>query len=280
MAVFPVPLPEQEGTFDVELIRSILSRLLTESTESLESDTLEIKGWCHDERELAEKIGDVSACLANANGGMLIVGASNERAGRQKFTPCPHASVTPRWMTGRIHDLTFPPVVCSAHDVSDLLSQVLGSAGRNAFAVCIPKKKIFGDHLTAKGISRIRVGKECRPHFTAEDDRSKVVVPDLTEQALSIGSIEWGMSQHEKAFKGSRAHFSDPWDFLAQARLIEPYFNEEETIPSYRVSLAALLLFGKQSTLARYVEHFETILLVNGSNVRIRKNIVESFREI
>jgi hypothetical protein len=280
VATVPNASPEREGSLGVALVRTILDRLQTESTESLESDNLEIKGWCHDEKDLAEKVSEAVACLANASGGMVLVGISDEHGGRQKFSPCPYPNVTKRWIANRIHDLTSPSVVCSVHDVSDILSQILTAAGRNVFALCIPKSKYFGSHLTAKGISRIRVGKECRPHFTAEDDRSKAIVPDLTEDDLSIGSIEWGMSQHERHFETPRQQWPRARDFLAQARLVEQYLPDDEPTMRDRLPLATLLLYGKQSALARHVPYFETILIAEDKPYRWRKNIVETVKEI
>jgi ATP-dependent DNA helicase RecG len=279
MATVPLSYSGREDNFDANFIRSLLTDLCCQSTDSLESDTLEIKGWCHDEKELAEKVSDVAACLANATGGLLLVGVSDEHAERQKFSPCPYPSVTRQWLTARIHDLTYPPVDCVVHDVSDIVSQVISAAGRRAFAIQIPKKKCFGAHLTSKGISRIRVGKECRPHFSAEDDFSKVPVVDLTEHDLSLGSIEWGIAQHQKHFAPPK-QWSDPWEFLAQARLVEPYLQDEEVLPRFRISLAALLLFGKQTALAKHAAYFETVVTAGNSIVTLRKNIVESVREI
>lgn len=280
MATVPNATPERDGSFDVALVTSILERLRTESTESLESDSLEIKGWCNDEKELAEKVSDAAACLANAGGGTVLVGISDEHGARQKFGPCPYPNVTKRWLANRVHDLTSPSVVCSVHDISDILSRVLTAAGRNVFAVAVPKKKCFGSHLTAKGISRIRVGKECRPLFTAEDDRSRAIVPDLTEDDLSIGSIEWAMSQHERHFDIPRRQWAGPRDFLAQARLVEQYLPDDEPTMRDRLPLASLLLYGKQLALARHVPYFETILIAGEKPYRLRKNIVESVREI
>jgi ATP-dependent DNA helicase RecG len=280
MATAPLPPRDKEGTFDANSIRAILSELCVQTADSLESDKIEIKGWCHSEKELAEKVSDASACLANASGGLVLVGISDEHGECQKFSPCPHPSLTPRWLVGRVQDLTSPPVECSADDVSDVLSQVLGVAGRNAFVIWVPKKKYFGEHLTMKGVSRIRVGKECRPHFTAEDDRSKAHVPDLTEEDLSLGSIDWGMAQHERHFKTPKQQWPEARDFLAQARLVERFLLDEERIPQLRVPLASLLLFGKQSALARHVPYFETVIVTDNISHRIRKNIVESVREI
>jgi ATP-dependent DNA helicase RecG len=280
VATVPNASTEREGSFDAALVRSILERLRTESTESLECDSLEIKGWCNDEKDLAEKVSEAAACLANASGGTVLVGISDEHGGRQKFSPCPYLNVTKRWLANRIHDLTSPSVVCSVHDVSDLLSRVLNAAGRNVFAVSVPKSKCFGSHLTAKGISRIRVGKECRPHFTAEDDRSKAIVPDLTEDDLSLGSIEWAMAQHERHFDIPKQQWPGPREFLAQVRLVEQYLPDDEPDMRDRLPLAALLLYGKQSSLARYVPFFETLLIAGEKTYRLRKNIVESVKEI
>jgi ATP-dependent DNA helicase RecG len=278
MAIAPFSYPEGEDNFDANFIRSLLTDLCSQPTESLESDTVEIKGWCRDEKELAEKLGDVTACLANAEGGLLLIGISDER-GRQKFSPCPYPNITRQWLTARIHELTYPPVECHVQDVSDVLSQVLSTAGRAAFAISIPKKKCFGSHLTAKGVSRIRVGRDCRPHFTAEEDYSKILVVDLSEQELSLGAIEFGMSQHARHF-GNPRQWAEPWEFLAQARLIERYLPDEERLPRFRIPLATLLLFGKQSAIHRYAPQFETIVTVGNSTTRLKKNIVESVREI
>lgn len=57
----------------------------------------------------------------------------------------------------------------SVFDISDLISDS-SPVGSNAIAIQVPKSKRMGGHLTTKGVSKIRVGKECRPQYAAEDD--------------------------------------------------------------------------------------------------------------
>src|SRR5437879_1319368 len=117
MATHPLSFSAKEHPFDVNYVRAVLTRLLTESPEAVESHTLEIKGWCKDEKELAEKVSEAAACLANASGGLVLIGISDETAGRSKFSPCPHSSVTLEWLINKVHSLTRPSVECSAHDL-------------------------------------------------------------------------------------------------------------------------------------------------------------------
>ncbi|MBI1955168.1 MAG: ATP-binding protein [Acidobacteria bacterium] len=65
--------------------------------EVLENDTLEVKGWCNDEKELAEKVVDAASCLANARGGTLLVGVET-RSGASHFSGCPYSDVSPQWL--------------------------------------------------------------------------------------------------------------------------------------------------------------------------------------
>jgi predicted HTH transcriptional regulator len=47
-----------------------------------------------------------------------------------------------------------------------------------------------------------------------------------------------------------------------------------------RVSLAALLLFGKEAALSRHLPHCETVVNLPGKHLVLRKNIVDSLREL
>jgi ATP-dependent DNA helicase RecG len=269
-----------EVIFDKDVVRGVLVQLCDQPTEIVESDKIEIKGWCRDERALTDKIVDASACLANASGGTLIIGV--EKGGcTGNFSRCPHPGVTPDWVLARIHENTHPPVECSVQDISDLLRDITGIADVNAFAVAIPRTKHFSGHVTAKGLSRIRVGRECRPNFSvADDDRSAVIVPGVTAEDLSEPTVIWAMEQHSKKFGGPVSRWENPWEFLAEARLLERYLPEEEYFPKYRVPLASLLLFGNQNAIQHAFPCFETILMAGEQHSVFRKNIVETFREL
>lgn len=76
----------------------------------LKSEQLEIKGWCRDERELAEKVSEACACIANTLGGFVFVGVADGPSGERKFSGCPHPVVTTAWLQTSVHNLTRPPV--------------------------------------------------------------------------------------------------------------------------------------------------------------------------
>jgi ATP-dependent DNA helicase RecG len=282
--IFTAPLwrynRAQEGAFaTLDRYRNLLVQVCQQSPDAVESQQLEVKGWCHDERQLAEKVSEAAACLANAEGGTVLVGI-DEANGITRFSPCPHASVTPTWLVARIHDLTVPPVECSVFDISQLILEVAGLHDCNAFAVCLPRTKHPSGHMTVKGISKVRIGKECRPQYTAEDDRCRVVVPHATTDDLSLGSIRWAIEQHHKHFGSPRQQLYEPFDYLVEARLLEPWLPDEEMQPELRVTLAALILFGKETSLSRTLPFFETVVVSPTSNKHLRRNLVESVRQI
>jgi ATP-dependent DNA helicase RecG len=87
------------------------------------------------------------------------------------------------------------------------------------------------------------------------------------------------MTQYQKRF-GVSTQWSEPSDFLIQTQLAEPFLQDEEQSPRLRISLAALLLFGKNASLRRDVGFFETVIKTPRGNNRLRQNIVESVREL
>lgn len=237
---------------------------------------MEVKGWCRDEKQLAEKVSEAAHCLANAEGGTVLVGV-DEVNGRANFSRSPHPNITPAWLVARVHDLTVPPVECSALDISQMLTDVLDVHDCNAFAICVPRTRYPSGHMTMKGVSKVRIGKECRPQYTAQDDRCRVVVPWSSTDDLAVTSIRWAIDQHHRHFGTPKQQWADPLDYLVEARLLEP---DDDVRNRLRVTLAALVLFGKEACLSRALPFFETVVTGPTFTRRIRKNLVESIREI
>jgi ATP-dependent DNA helicase RecG len=280
MSASPIRFPgrEKEAPFDVAPLRKIVLDLLVQSVEEVESEELEIKGWCKTERELADKVAEACACIANTVGGHVLVGVTDGPNVRRKFSACPHSVVNTSWLQTKVHDLTKPPVECFPFDASGILAEVIGSSESNLYALRVPRTRCISGHTT-KGISKVRIGKQCQPHYLAEDDRTNVSLPHISVEDLSSTSIDWAIAQHQKHFKTS-ATWADKTEFLAQARLVEPYLLDEEYLARFQPSFAALLLFGKASAIERNVPFFETIAVADKAPVRIRKNVIESVREL
>jgi hypothetical protein len=74
-----IPYPEGH-TYNEQSIRNILVQLCTQPTSVVESEELEVKSWCQDKKQLAEKAGEAAACLANASGGILLLGIADDGA--------------------------------------------------------------------------------------------------------------------------------------------------------------------------------------------------------
>jgi ATP-dependent DNA helicase RecG len=259
---------------DDNYFRNLFIQLSHQPADALENDELEIKGWCSDERQLSEKLADAASCLANAHGGVVLIGVE-DGLGPKRFSRCPFPNVSPSWLVARIHDNAHPPVACRAVDVSAEMADARGIADAHAFAILVERKKCLSGHVTSKGICRSRSGKECKPVFAAEDDRTKVVVPDAKMEDLALSSVHWAMAQHKRAFQQAEA-FADASDFLSRAGLI---LSDDESCPG-GITLAGLLLFGKEAALKKYAVGCETVVRLPGGSRSLRKNIVESLGDL
>jgi len=266
--------------FDQQSIKNILVQLCSQPANIVESHTLEVKSWCKDECQLAEKVSEAAACLANATGGTVIVGVEEEENKLPRFSKCRYPNVTKEWITQRIQDLTIPPVEQTTYDISTLLQDVTGVSGVNAFAVSVPRSKRLSGHLTVKGISKIRSGKECRPYYSIEDDRTKAPVPALSMSDLSLEAIQWGIDQHKGKFGIPASHWTGTADFVEHIGAVERYVPDGQTLPNYRITLAGLLFFGKQAAISKHFPSFETVVVSNQGPSHLHKNIVETFREL
>jgi predicted HTH transcriptional regulator len=259
------------------LFHSILVQLLGQPVEVVENEELEIKGWCKDEKEFAEKMVESACCIANAHGGAVLGGIESKRT---TFSPCPHRNVNVAWIEKRIKDHSYPPVECEVFDLTEMLTEIRGMAGGNVFGLVIPRKKFLTSHVTTRGISKIRQGKECKPYFTAaDDDRTRAVHHEASTNDLSLDSMKWAIARHQKKFNVPPTD-ETPLDFLARMRLIVPPHDGMDDRTRYDVTLAALILFGKEKALEQLNPSFETIVSFGNERQRLQRNIVECIREL
>ncbi len=261
-------------------LRAIITQLAVQAADRVESESIEIKGWCSNAKEFYEKLGEFSACLANANGGWLLLGIAEEGDKNHRFKPCPYREVNAEMLSRKLNDLTIPPVKCATHDISGIVSEITGISGAQAFALSIPKSDKFTGHMTVKGVSKIRVGKECRPNFTAEDDRTRVIVPGATLHDLLEKSVQWAISSHRRQYSRSQVTWTSNAEFLLQAGLLMEHSSESSNEVNYLIPLATILLFGKDEALRKYAGHCETILKTPMKTTVLKQNVVESFREL
>jgi predicted HTH transcriptional regulator len=256
--------------------RNIFVQLLAQPVEVVEGDELEIKGWCDDEKEFAEKMIESACCIANASGGIVLGGIGGKKA---SFSRCPYPNVNDSWIEARVKNGSFPPVDCKVFDLTEVLNDLTGKRDANAYGIIIPRKHCLTSHITSRGISKIRQGKDCKPYFTAaDDDRTRAIVQGASITDLSQESMKWALARHQKKFNA--AVDDDVSSFATRMHVVVPSHDDRLGGDGYDITLAALLMFGKEKPLERLQVANETIIVVGSERHRLVRNIVESIREL
>ncbi len=87
-------------------VEDILNSLMATPATDMESQTLEFKTWGKDEKDLSRHLAEATVCLANADGGLVIVGVHDKKVGRAAFEPCRFGTIRADWVRSRIGRLT------------------------------------------------------------------------------------------------------------------------------------------------------------------------------
>lgn len=120
---------------------------------ALESDTLEFKTQGRSVPETLEGLAEATACLANARGGMVVVGVADGVAGTDAFVVC---DLDPLRTQRRIFELTDPHLTATV-DPCDW-------RGRPLLIVTVPVSPDV--HAVAARITE-RIGASCQPMSTS-----------------------------------------------------------------------------------------------------------------
>jgi predicted HTH transcriptional regulator len=100
-----------------------VTQLSVQAADRVESESIEVKGWCSGPKEFFEKLGEYSACLANANGGFLILGVEEDAGRPDRFKPCPYKDVDVESLARKLSEITIPPVKCTVHELAKLFAK-------------------------------------------------------------------------------------------------------------------------------------------------------------
>ena len=261
--------PVQQLDSLVHRVESILGQLMVTPAAKLESQQLEFKSWCKDERELSHEIADAAVCLASTDGGLLIVGVDDKLIGPRAMNRCPHPGLSVDWVKAKIRELTRPAVRCRVRKVSDLLPNFAGSLSGDLFVVELPKSTYVSGHRNTKGVSLKRYDKSCKPeYFEGQDDFSASSVEHLDFNALDEGSMAEGAKTRSVGGSlGTRVEHR-PIDHLFEAGLIGSSVDQRQGSPEGAVTIAALLIFGKDRVIRSEFPLAETALIDETSIAR------------
>ena len=215
----------------------------------LEGQRLEIKGWCSCPKELSQEIAEAAVCLANADGGIVIIGVSDKHTSPICFKPCTHPEVNPEWVEERVSVLTSPPVVCRAFTVSELLPQMVGTREAGVMVLDVPRTSSVELHKF-QGVCYKRRDDKCPVEYsTSADDFSDMVIPHTGLDDVDHSTL----SQIVEGAPLSSRHGIGHADFLRNAQLTRA---ESRLDPDQELlTVAGLLLVGKPTSIAKYMPH-------------------------
>ncbi|MDE2906234.1 MAG: putative DNA binding domain-containing protein [Acidobacteriota bacterium] len=234
-----------------EQIRALLRRLDGEPADAIESDVLECKPW-HPGR-LKEQLAIAAesvVCLANANGGTLVLGVRDGVRSRADAI-AGVGDLDPEVARRAIFDRTEPHLTVDIEELVEPEGRLL--------LVRVPRGVV--PHTTSDGLAKIRIGKECRPLTGAmltqlvverrAFDPTAQVVADATVRDLDNEHVA-GLQRRVAADGGKSELGRLPRDeFLGNLGLVQ----------DGAVMLAALLLAGRPAALARWAPQHEIIFI-------------------
>lgn len=234
-------------------VRALLRRLDGEPADSLETETLECKGWdanpaardrCF--RELREAV----VCLANARGGLILLGIADRKRTRQDAIH----GVGPLdvdEVRRSVYGGTDPPILVEADELVEPEGRLL--------VVRVPRG--IPPHTTTDGVGKIRVGKDCRPLTGSSVSRLLFAggQRDLSAEPLpgaSLGDLD--PDQIKRLVQAIEAEGGKP----ELARLApEELLANLGLVREGEVTLAGVLLLGRSTALARWAPQHEVVFM-------------------
>ena len=261
-----------------------VEQLRTTPPSRLERGIFEVMGWCDSERELWNEATDAAVCLANAEGGIVLIGLDNDRL-IHEVSPCPHEKVTAEWLQESVRKHSQPAVECTACRLGEAVPST-PAAARHCIALLVPRKAIAGLHRTHRGVCLVRRGDRCEiDHLASHIDHSRTLLDGAGLENLSKESLHWAFTNHivrPRQPQRWRESGRSIEDLLADFNLVSPQGNR------IAISLAAALLFGKKELLSRLTDSASLRVTLNGSDgvssepytVHIQQNIANTFRDL
>ncbi|MEW6746515.1 MAG: ATP-binding protein [Planctomycetota bacterium] len=248
-------------------IRTLLRRLDGSPADAIESEVLECKPWDPDPKRLKDQLHEVReavVCLANARGGAIVLGVQDrKRTRREAITGV--GNLSPEALRKAIYDGTDPHVLVDWEEIVEPEGRLL--------VLHVPRG--LGVHTTSEGVAKIRVGKDCQP-----------LTGSMLAQRLSMGAES---DQTAQPLGGLTIGDLDPEPMKQLQRMlqVEGWKPELATLPppsllehlglicDKDVTLAAVLLLGRSSALARWAPQHELVFIRYTSPTRydIRHNL-------
>ena len=234
--------------------RELLRRLDGESADALESQTIEFKSWNQGGATLRSQLREVRetvVAFANASGGLLILGVGDRE--RTRVAAIHGVGELDRdELVRSVYTGTDPPILVDTTELEEPEGRVI--------AVRVPRG--VPPHTTTEGVAKIRVGKENRP-LTGPRLAQLISVQGLrdpTAEMLPDARLDdLGPREIDRLREAIRANRQRPELAALDDR---PLLEALGLTAEAGVTLAAVLLVGTRSALARFAARHEVILLL------------------
>lgn len=235
-------------------VRRRLQRLDGAAADDIESETFECKPWDPNPRAIDSQMRELREAVvgfANSQGGVVVLGIADRKRTRREAVQGV-GDLDANNLRRKIYDGTEPHVLA---DVEELIEP----EGR-LLLIHVPKG--IPPHTTSEGVAKIRIGKETKPLtgsqlsqilFTGgQKDLSAQVLPDSSLADLDPDEIKRLRRIVEtEGVNPDLARVADDAEFLSNLELIE----------DGKLTLAAVLLLGKATALARWAPQHEVIFI-------------------
>lgn len=202
-------------------------------------------------KEFLGLVAETAACLANAQGGVIILGIRDRAANRARAVAGVPGSYTPEGVRLAVYNGTSPPLTVTVHERAVDLKRVL--------LVEVPIGAVV--HSTSGGAYKWRVEDRCEP-----------IGPDAM-RAISAarGTYDWSgelsafgpadLSTAALATAADRLRDSGQTDLARQAEEDrEQFLRSCELLDRGRVRRAAVLLYGGERALAQLLPDWGAIV--------------------
>ncbi len=250
-------------------IEDVLNSLMVTRATDLESQTLEFKSWGKDEKDLSRHLEEATVCLANADGGFVIIGVHDRNTGRAAFERCRFAPIRSDWVRARIAQLTRPPVRCYVERAGDAVHNLPCVESGDVIVIQVFKRTSPTAHTTHDGISYVRVDKECTQYRIGDEDFTKSSLDHFDEQQLDWTTVEEAVLHREAKSSELKALGYEARDYLLEAGLLRVSDHlGSKGEAQYLLSVAGLLLFGKEKSIAHEFPAAQTVVAVEGPGNR------------
>jgi len=231
-------------------IRSLLKRLDSESADALEAEDLEFKPWESDPKWLHKMLRENVVCLANARGGMIVLGVRDGMRTRQEAIQGA-GRYDLMGLRRAVYDGTDPHILVEIEELIEPEGTLL--------LVHVPKG--MPPHTTSDGVAKIRIGKECKP-LTGRTFAQLMASGGQRDPTAEVieGTTEKDLDPQEMAYlrkiiikEARNAELAD----LEDRQLAEAL----GLIRNSAVTFAGLLLAGRTEPLAHYISQHEITFL-------------------